>query len=217
MIPLAIGQRAGEPIRLLAIGAHPDDIEIGAGGTLLRLLAERSDLTIDLAVLSGDETRAAEARDSAAGLLGDRGGIDVASFRDGFFPAQFAELKEHFIALRERFIPDVVLVSRRDDLHQDHRLAGELAWQTFRDRLILEYEVPKWDADLGTVNLYVDLERSTCERKIDLLLERFGSQRAKRWFSADTFWAMLRLRGIESGGETGFAEGFIVRKARLRA
>jgi LmbE family N-acetylglucosaminyl deacetylase len=214
MIPLRLGLPTDRAGRLLAIGAHPDDIEIGAGGTLLRLAAERPGLEIGWAVLSGDGTRSVEARASGVAILGSRVDerIDLAGFRDGFFPADFAAIKEHVLGLRERFDPDVVLVPRSDDPHQDHRLVGELAWQVFRHRLILEYELFKWDRGLEPVNLYVELDRVTCERKVRLLLEHFPSQAKRSWFTADAFWSTLRLRGVESGAGSGLAEGFLARK-----
>jgi LmbE family N-acetylglucosaminyl deacetylase len=210
-----LGRPADGPLRVLALGAHPDDIEIGAVGTIMRLLKERSDVSIGWAVLSGNDQRAAEAAASAESVLDGRGQIDIASFRDGYFPGQFTAVKDHLFALDERFSPSVILVSRRDDLHQDHRLLGELAWQVFRDRLILEYEIPKWDGDLGPVQAYVELDHTTCERKVDHLIDRFPSQREKSWFTPDSFWAALRLRGIESGGASGFAEAFVMRKGSI--
>jgi LmbE family N-acetylglucosaminyl deacetylase len=137
------------------------------------------------------------------------------SFRDGFFPWTGAEVKEVFESLKGEVAPDLVVVPRRDDAHQDHRLVAELTWNTFRDHLVLEYEIPKYDGDLGNPNLFVPLPAATCQRKVELLLEQFPSQRDRRWFTADTFWAMLRLRGVESNSPTGFAEAFHCRKVTL--
>lgn len=214
MIGLTLGS-AG-PLRILAIGAHPDDIEIGAGGFLMEILESERDLAVDWLVLSGDDVRADEARASARSIVGNRADlwIEVATFRERYFPHQ-PGIKEHFDELSHRPRPDIVLVPRREDRHQDHAVVAELAWQTFRDQLILEYEIPKFDGDLGQPNLFTPLSIETVDRKIAHLLEAFPSQRDRSWFSADTFRAVLRLRGIESNAPSGFAEGFTARKLTL--
>lgn len=214
MIGLTFGST--DPLRILAIGAHPDDIEIGAGGFLMEILEGDHDLVIDWLVLSGDDVRANEARASAELLVGDRAelSIDVARFRERYFPHQ-PEIKERFDELGRQPRPDIVLAPRREDRHQDHVVVAELAWQTFRDQLILEYEIPKFDGDLGQPNLFMPLSSETVERKITHLLEAFPSQRDRSWFNADTFRAVLRLRGIESNATSGFAEGFTARKLAL--
>lgn len=204
------------PLRVLALGAHPDDIEIGAGGFLLELLAADRELAIDWIVLSGDGDRADEARASAVGLAGGRAelSVEVADFRERYFPHQPA-IKERFDELGRRIQPDLILAPRRADRHQDHAVVAELAWQTFRDHLVLEYEIPKFEGDLGRPNLFVPLAAETVDRKISHLLASFPSQRRRSWFSADAFRALLRLRGIESNAASGFAEGFTASKAIL--
>jgi LmbE family N-acetylglucosaminyl deacetylase len=194
------------------IGAHSDDIEIGCGGTVLRLLDEHPASTVTWVVLSGDDAREAEARASAADFLAAAGSatVEVARFRESYFPYVGADIKDHFNELRTRVQPDIVFCHARHDLHQDHRLVAELVWNTFRDHLVCEYEIPKYDGDLGQPNLYVSLPPAVVERKIDLLVAHFGSQRSKRWFSAATFSAMMALRGVEAG--TQAAEAFHARK-----
>jgi LmbE family N-acetylglucosaminyl deacetylase len=202
------------PVRCLVIGAHPDDIEIGAGGTILRLIAERPDTALTWVVLSGDGERATEAEDSARTLAGQAVTVDVRLLdgRDGYLPyGEVAPLKEALAEVASSE-PDLVLVHRHDDAHQDHRLANELAWQLFRRATILEYEIPKWDGDLGRTNLYVTLDGTSADRKVEHILRAFPSQRARDWFTAETFRATLRLRGIESRSPSGLAEAFIARK-----
>ena len=168
-------------------------------------------------VLAAAGVREREAVASAAAFLKDveQTTVVLKSFRDGFFPWAGAEVKEVFEGLKGEVDPDLVIVPRRDDAHQDHRLVAELTWNTFRNHLVLEYEIPKYDGDLGNPNLFVPLPAATCQRKVELLLEQFPSQHDHRWFTADTFWAMLRLRGVESNAPSGFAEGFHCRKATL--
>jgi LmbE family N-acetylglucosaminyl deacetylase len=214
---MVLGQRPGAVRKVLALGAHPDDIEIGCGGTLLRLIGEPGPLEVRWLVLSGDGERAEEAAASAAAFLGpghdDQ--VSVHAFRDGYFPWEGPAIKEAFERLKGDFDPDLILAPRRHDAHQDHRLVAELTWNTFRDHLILEYEIPKYDGDLGAPTLFVPLDEATAERKVELLLKGFPSQLHRRWFRADTFWSLLRLRGLESNSPSGFAEGFEVRKVVL--
>lgn len=212
MLHLILGDRA--PLRVVAIGAHPDDLEIGCGGTLLRLAAEGRLASVSWVVMSGDEARAAEAKGGAAALLASVPSVDVRleTFRDGYFPARYEPIKdllEESAAVR----PDLVLVPRREDAHQDHRVLGELAGTVFRNSLVLEYEIPKYDGDLGQPNFYVALSAAQVERKIEILLGTFVSQRARAWFTADTFRGLMRLRGVEARAADGFAEAFICRKA----
>ena len=205
------------PLRLLCVGAHADDIEIGAGGTILRLIAEGRVASAHWIVLAGHGERAAEARSGAAGFLdgvADRI-VEVAEARDGYFPAEWAAIKDQFEALKVRIDPDLILTHRRDDLHQDHRVAAELTWNTFRHHLVLEYEIPKYDADLGAPNVLVGLTREQIDRKIKLLTETYRSQSGRSWFTADTFMGLARLRGIEAAAPHGFAEGFFGRKVVL--
>jgi len=201
-------------LRILAIGAHADDIEIGAGGTILRLVSEGVVAEVRWIVLSAAGDREAEARAGAAAFLDGVGQVEVivAGFRDGFFPYLGTAVKDHFEQHKDSFEPDLILTHRREDLHQDHGLVGELTWNTYRNHLILEYEVPKYDLDPATPNLYVTLTEATCNRKIELLRETFRTQASRPWFDPDAFRAQLRLRGMECRAESRFAEGFTCRK-----
>jgi LmbE family N-acetylglucosaminyl deacetylase len=202
-----------EPLRLLVIGAHADDAEIGAGGTVLRLLAERPGVTVRWVVATGAGTpRENEARASACAFLAGAAGAEVSvwDFRDGYLPFH-ADVKDRFEEDLKSFDPDLVLTHAREDRHQDHRLLSDLTWNTFRGRAVIaEYEVPKWDGDLGATNAYVRLDPESFQRKTELPLEHFGRQSSKPWFTADSFRAIARLRGIEAGAE--YAEGFVCRK-----
>jgi LmbE family N-acetylglucosaminyl deacetylase len=202
------------PKRVLALGAHCDDIEIGCGGTILRLAAERRDLEVLWVVFSGTPERAAEARASVGAFLeGVRvAKVVVRDYRDGFLPYSGTAVKEEFEALK-RFSPDLVFTHYRHDRHQDHRLVSDLTWNTWRDHFILEYEIPKYDGDLGTPNFFARLPAATLERKIALLLEYFPSQRGRAWFDADLFRALARIRGMEAAAPEAVAEAFYCRKA----
>ena len=216
MLPLELGRSGGAPVRLLAIGAHPDDIEIGCCGTILKLLEEDALSAIGWVVLSGKGERADEAKASAEAVLSgvEEKQLMLCDYRDGFFPYDGGDIKEFFESLKE-FSPDIVLTHQRADLHQDHRVACELTWNTFRDHLILEYEVPKYDGDMGSPNLFVPLGEDLRRRKIDHLMTHFASQRPKRWFKDDLFSGLLRLRGMECNSPTSFAEAFYCRKAMV--
>jgi LmbE family N-acetylglucosaminyl deacetylase len=209
--------RPGDELSVLCLGAHADDIEIGAGGAILTWILGGVRLHVHWCVLSAIGTRGAEAGEAAGSFLAGAASakIRLEKFRDGFFPMQAAGIKEWIEELAGHVEPDLVLTHRRDDAHQDHRQVCELTWNTFRNHLILEYEIPKWDGDLGQPNLYVPLTTETLERKIELLLAHFGTQRAKDWFDADTFRGMARLRGMECRAPERFAEGFLLRKCRL--
>ncbi|MFC7333140.1 PIG-L deacetylase family protein [Rhodocista pekingensis] len=215
MLTLSLGP--GTPLDILCLGAHSDDVEIGCGGTLLTLLERHPGSSVHWVVFAADDVRASEARDSAADFLraAGRSRIDVHAFRDGFFPAQFAEIKQCFEALKRCGQPDLVLTHHREDRHQDHRTLADLAWNTFRNHLILEYEIPKYDGDTGNPNLYVPLTRAAAERKAGLLMQHFGSQRARSWFTPETFLGLMRLRGIQSAAPEGYAEGFHAHKVCL--
>ena len=211
-LDLAAGGR-----RLLAVGCHADDIEIGLGGTLLTLREANPELAVTCVVLSANETREREARASASAFAGVGADVVVRSFRESYFPYAGAELKEFFDGLGREVAPDVVFTHAGGDLHQDHRLVAELTRNTFRDHLILEYEIPKYDGDLGSPNVFVPLSQEVVARKVELLLEHFPSQREKHWFSEDLFRALVRLRGVECASPTAFAEAFYCRKLRLGA
>jgi LmbE family N-acetylglucosaminyl deacetylase len=214
MRALTLGPAGAVPARILAIGAHSDDIEIGCGGSLLRLIAENPACEVCWVVLSGGDERAREARASAAAFLAGaaRSRITVAAFRDSFFPYEGAAIKEFFADLARDFTPDLIFTHARGDAHQDHRLVADLTWNTFRDHLILEYEIPKYDGDLGSPNLFIRLSEATCQHKIDALMRHFATQRGKHWFTPDLFLALLRLRGMEAHAPTAYAEGFYCRK-----
>jgi LmbE family N-acetylglucosaminyl deacetylase len=200
------------PLRVLAVGSHADDIEIGCGGTLLRLARTR-ELDVRWVVLSASEERAAEAKRSAEAFLDGAASsqITVEGFRDAFF-RYGGEVKEYFETLKADASPDLILTHHRSDLHQDHSLVAELTWNTFRDHLILEYEIPKYDGDLGSPNVFVHLDEDVAGRKVELLLESFPSQRSRPWFTEDLFLALMRLRGMESASPSGLAEAFYARK-----
>ena len=214
MLTLSLRHARPTVSHVLCLGAHADDIEIGCGGTILTLLAAEPPLTVTWVVFSADGVRASEARQSAERFLEAAAKRDIAihSFRDGFFPYIGMQLKEEFEELKARVSPDLVFTHYRHDLHQDHRLIAELTGNTFRDHLILEYEVPKYDGDLGTPNVFVALDDALCRRKIDLILTSFESQRGKRWFSEDLFRSLLRLRGMECNALSTYAEAFYGRK-----
>ena len=209
--------RRGEQLSILCLGAHSDDIEIGAGGTILGLIASGVELDVHWCVLSAGGQRSAEARASAEAFLegASSSAIDVADFEDSYFPVHSRSIKQWLIELRSRVRPDVVLTHAKFDAHQDHREVNQLTWNVFRDHLVLEYEIPKWDGDLCQPNAYVPLTAAVLERKIALLHEHFGTQRSKDWFDRDTFAGLARLRGMECRAPEHFAEAFTLRKARI--
>jgi LmbE family N-acetylglucosaminyl deacetylase len=211
-------REAGKPLRILCLGAHCDDIDIGCGGTLLSLLARHESAHVTWIAFASTPEREGELRASAQRFLRNAGDYRVVAwtFRDGFFPAQFAELKDAFESLKGEPNPDVIFTHHRDDLHQDHRLVSDLTWNTFRRHLVLEYEVPKYEGGLTTPTAYVALDAETVDLKSRILMECYKSQSQKRWFTAETFRAVMRLRGIESGADSGWAEGFHARKLLLR-
>lgn len=216
MIPLS--PAAGrERLHLLCLGAHSDDLEIGCAGTLLRWLGEVPELHVTWVVLSAPGERAAEARRSAKALLRGAASLELVlgDFTDAHFPAEFARLKTFFSDLARRAQPDVVLTHRLEDRHQDHRQVAELTWQTWRDTLVLEYEIPKYEGDLGHPNVYVPLAEKTARRKVEHLMKHFGSQRSKAWFTEATFRGLMALRGIECRAPSGWAEALHARKVVL--
>lgn len=200
----------------MAVGAHCDDIDIGCGGATLALL-EHYAADVTWVVFSSNPAREREFRASARRFLrrARSSKLIIHRFRDGYFPAHYALIKEAFETLKQLPAPDLVFTHHRSDRHQDHRVVAELTWNTFRNHLILEYEIPKYEGDLTTPCTYVSLTRAQAERKIAILWESYRSQHAKAWFTADTFRGLMRLRGIESGGESGWAEGFHASKVLL--
>jgi LmbE family N-acetylglucosaminyl deacetylase len=207
----------GERLSVLCLGAHSDDIEIGAGGTLLSWLDQGIRLDVHWCVLSGVDERGSEARASAKEFLAEAAGrtIEIETFRDGFFPQQGEQIKLWFEQLKNRVNPDVILAHRGDDAHQDHREVSRLVWNTFRDHLVLEYEIPKWDGDLGRPNVFVPVSAAIMKRKVELLMAHFGSQRSKQWFDPETFLGLARLRGMECRASERYAEAFVARKLSL--
>jgi LmbE family N-acetylglucosaminyl deacetylase len=203
--------------RVLCLGAHSDDIEIGVGGTVLALAAQHPDLAICWVVFSAPGLRSEEARQSAADFLREvpRKQVKIGSFAESYFPGEWPAIKDWFEQLKIEFDPDVVFTHYRDDRHQDHRVLSDLAWNTFRNHLILEYEILKYDGDLGCPNVFMPLSEEICDRKIELLLTHFKSQLTRHWFTGDTFAAMHRIRGIECASVTGRAEAFHCRKLVL--
>jgi LmbE family N-acetylglucosaminyl deacetylase len=199
------------------VGAHSDDIEIGAGATILHLIETSPGVEFYWLVLTSNADRAKEARRSARSFLRKvaKKTIVVKSFRDGFLPYIAAPVKECFEELKTAFSPDLILTHCRHDLHQDHRIVCELTWNTFRNHLILEYEIPKYDADLRSPNFFVPLSDALCKKKVSTLMRCFGTQRNRQWFSEDLFFGLMRLRGIESASRTRYAEAFYCRKMLL--
>jgi LmbE family N-acetylglucosaminyl deacetylase len=199
---------------VLCLGAHADDIEIGCGGTILKLLKEQPGLDFVWVIFSAEGRRAREARASARVFLKGSGEqkVVIKSFRDGFFPFEGREIKRFFEQLKRTVEPDLIFTQYRDDRHQDHRLISDLTWNTFRDHVILEYEIPKYDGDLGNPNLYVPLDAEICRRKTEQLCTFFQTQSNKHWFSPDTFLSLMRLRGMECAAKSKYAEAFYCRK-----
>jgi LmbE family N-acetylglucosaminyl deacetylase len=217
MNPLRFLVPTDRPPIILFLGAHCDDIEIGCGGTILRLRESMPEAEIRWLILSSNEVRRAEAMASANRFLGQssRDSLRIESFRDGYLPYVAAQVKDVFEEIKHEISPDLIFTHYRQDLHQDHRLVNELTWNTWRDHMILEYEIPKYDGDLGQPNLFVAISAEHVERKVKTVLEVFGTQTSKDWFDADTLRAMLRLRGVESNAPERYAEAFYARKLVL--
>jgi LmbE family N-acetylglucosaminyl deacetylase len=211
MLKLQVGHR---PLTVLCVGAHADDLEIGCGGTIRRLTGEGRLAHVDWVVLSAAGEREAEARSGAAAFLQGvpSSMVHIAHFRDGFFPSLIGDLKEHFEVMKGRVNPDLILTHRREDLHQDHRVTRELVGNTFRSHLVLEFEIPKYDADLASPNVYVELTAAVAREKAERLTAVFASQRRRDWFTPDVFLSLARLRGVECRAAEGYAEGFCGRK-----
>ena len=202
--------------RVLALGSHSDDIEIGCGGTLLALTRARPEVEVTWVVHGAEGQRGREARASAqAFMAGTRSELIVHGFRDGFFPYTGAEVKDVFEELKRRLDPDVIFTHTRHDLHQDHRLVCELTWNTWRNHLILEYEIPKYDGDLGTPNVFGPVSEDIAREKVKLVVEAFESQTSKHWFDEQLFLGLMRMRGMEGRSPSGYAEAFTCRKLSL--
>jgi len=213
VIELALNRGPKAPWRILCLGAHSDDLEIGCGATILRLVREYPSASFHWVVFGADNAERKREAASAANAFLDGAKamqVEIEGFRDGFFPFHGERIKERFEAIKAAFAADLVFTHHRHDLHQDHRTIAELTWQTFRDAVILEYEIPKWDGDLGAPNCYVRVPAAVGERKVELIMTHFRSQHTKHWFTPDTFRALMRLRGVEAG--TGLAEAFYARK-----
>jgi len=217
MLHLNFNKFAKSGFKLLCLGAHCDDIEIGCGGTLLKLIENYNISFVKWVVFASTEERAKEATASAELFLQGvkEKDIVVHRYRDGFLNYSGYEIKDNFEKIKKEFTPDVVFTHYRNDRHQDHRLLSDLAWNTYRDHLILEYEIPKYDGDLGIPNLFVSVDARLAEQKIDILLKSFASQANKHWFDKETFLALMRLRGMECAAETKYAEAFHARKVLI--
>jgi len=216
MLNLTFTRPAGRPFRILCLGAHSDDIEIGCGGTVLRLLEENPETEVYWMVFGAAGQRTSEAVESANLFLANarRKEIVTREFRDGYFPHLGAEIKDVFEEVKRKYVPDLVLTHYREDLHQDHRVVSELTWNTFRNHVVLEYEIVKYDGGLGSPNFFVPLTQQMVRKKIQTIMDCFKSQRDKSWFTEDVFSSILRLRGVESNAPDNYAEGFYARKIR---
>lgn len=205
------------PLKLLCLGAHSDDLEIGCGGTVLSWLESSRPIDVTWVVLTAQGERARETRRSAAALLRRAASVDVVlgEFRDGFLPSQYEQVKAFMESVKLRCTPDIVLTHRLEDRHQDHRLISELTWNTWRNQLVLEYEILKYEGDLGQPNVFVPLRAVTARRKAEHLMRHFGTQRSKDWFNPENFLALARIRGLECRAPEGFAEAFHARKMAL--
>ena len=214
MLKFNFEEKSSSFYNVLCLGAHCDDIEIGCGGTILKLIEKYDNIVFYWVVFSSSSQREQEAYKSAKQFLkgAEVKKIAIANFRDGFLPFIAIEVKELFEQIKQEFYPDLIFTHCRNDLHQDHRLISELTWNTFRNHLILEYEIPKYDGDLGIPNFFVHLEPSICHTKSRFILDSFPSQVEKQWFTEETFLSILRLRGIESNAPGKYAEAFYCRK-----
>jgi len=217
MLTLAFHHKPDAPLSVLCLGAHADDIEIGCGGTLLKLAEQNRNLSVHWVVLSATPSRSREARQSAKLFLRNAGRqqLVLKRFRDSYFPFVGTQIKNFMHQLSRQVSPDVIFTHQRGDLHQDHRLVAELTRNAFRNHLVLEYEIPKYDGDLGTPNVYVHIDQAVAEQKVKHICQTFKTQRKKQWFDADTFLALLRLRGVESNSPTKYAEAFYCPKMLL--
>jgi LmbE family N-acetylglucosaminyl deacetylase len=217
MRPLNLAKETESPLQILCLGAHSDDIEIGCGGTILRFLQQYPDCVLHWVVFSALGVRADEAQRGAALFGGSSAskGLLLKSFQDGFLPFAGAEVKAVFEELKQSVSPDLVFTHNRNDAHQDHRMLAELTWNTFRDHMILEYEIPKYDGDMGQPGVFVPLTAEVCKKKVHFIMDTFPSQSSKQWFQPETFLSLMRLRGMECNAPSGYAEAFFCRKLVL--
>lgn len=217
MLDLVLDFKRQRTLRLLCVGAHCDDIEIGCAATLLAMQGRAKRLVIDWVVLSGSAKRRKETELAMRTLVlaVNRGKLLFGDFPDGQFPAVYGKIKDFCERLKRLPGPDLILCHERDDRHQDHRIVNEVIWNTFRDHMVLEYEIPKWDGGLGQPNVYVPVAAKQAHAKVNALLKAYSTQKGKGWFTRETFMAMLRLRGIECRSPSGYAEAFHGRKLRF--
>jgi LmbE family N-acetylglucosaminyl deacetylase len=217
MMRLHLSETPDKELRILCLGAHSDDIEIGCGGTILRFAQQYSNCVFHWVVFNAIGVREAEARKGAELFTSGRRleGPLLKTFADGFMPFNGAEIKAIFEEVKKSTSPHIIFTPSRKDAHQDHRLISELTWNTFRDHLILEYEIPKYDGDMGQPSVFVPLEAELCQQKIGYLLDTFQSQASRRWFEERTFLSLMRLRGMECNSSSGYAEAFYCRKLVL--
>ncbi len=218
MLKFELTIRKEQVLKILCLGAHGDDIEIGCGGTILRLMSEYANAEVYWVVFAASGQREGEAVASANKFLKEAKNkqIIIRDFQDGFFPYIGGKIKEFFEELKSNISPDIIFTHYKNDLHQDHRMISELTWNTYRNHLILEYEIIKYDGDLGTPNVFVHLDESICEKKIEFIMKSFKSQDSKEWFTADAFVSVLRIRGIESKAPDKYAESFYCRKVIIQ-
>ena len=214
MVELQFSPGVQSPLKLLFIGAHADDIEIGCGATILSLLERYLNCDVRWVVLSGSDERQREAKQCSDLFIRNAGDkrVNILSYEDGYFPQQAGEIKRYFEDELKPNDPSIVFTHNRHDLHQDHRIVSELTWNTFRNHLILEYEVLKYDGDLGQPNVYFHVSEKKCKEKVSNIMQCFQSQSEKHWFTEDTFWSMLRIRGVEAASSSKYAESFYGRK-----
>jgi LmbE family N-acetylglucosaminyl deacetylase len=205
---------ADRKLKILCIGAHSDDIEIGCGGTILRIINEYEDIEMYWIILGSEGKRDTEAKKSANRFLHGvkYKHIFIKHFKNSYFPYYGEKIKDYFEFIKRRISPDIIFTHNRNDLHQDHRLVSELTWNSFRNHFILEYEIIKYDGDIGVPNYYVHLDEILCREKISIIIESFKTQTSKMWFTTDTFMSILRIRGVESAAPEKYAEGFYCRK-----
>ena len=217
MIQLRLDKAGTEALQILCLGCHSDDIEIGCGGTILKLAEDYPGCVFHWVVFSAIGIRGTEAQYSASQFVPSARlkGPLLKTFPDSFMPFVGVEIKTLFEELKKEVSPDLIFTHNRKDAHQDHRLISELTWNTFRNHLILEYEIPKYDGDMGRPGVFVPLPEELCQKKVRLIMDTFGSQHGKNWFRPETFFSLMRIRGMECNAPSGYAEAFYCRKLAL--